>query len=421
MAWWRFGLLLLERAMKLLPHRCLFLLAIGVFFAAAVCPAAVLADVFVLKSGGRVRGTWLNRDEAPRKTFVIRTAGGKVVLDRDQVAEVVSQSTTELEYEKIRPTYPDTVDGHWRLAEWCLENRLSEQRKIHLRRILELDLNHPKARNVLGYRQVEGKWMTREEEMGSRGMRQYKGQYRTSQEIFLLRREEKRKLAHGEWLKKLKRWRGSLATNHQGKIDKARENILAIRDPYASEAVAQHLQREDYRAVKLLYLQALSQIATPAALKTLVDQSLGDADEEVRYSSIDYLVTAKRPEIVGLYIKFLGSKNNREVNRAAFALGRLGNAEAISPLVDALITVHKTKIGGGQEGQIGASFPSNSGGGLSVGGKGPKIVKRSMRNPEVLDALVKLSGGADFDYDVQAWRYWYAAEQKPKNVNARRD
>jgi len=408
--------------MKLLPHRCLFLLVVGVSVCAVVGSRALLADVFVLKSGGRISGTWLNRQKSPRTTFVIQTqGGGKVTLDRDQIAEVISQKAVDLEYEKIRPTHPDTVDGHWRLAEWCHEHRLTEHRKTHLRRILELDPDHAKARTLLEYRKVDGKWMTRDEEMEGRGMKYYKGRYRTPQEIVLLERDTKQTLAHAEWLKKLKRWRGWLAANHQGKYDQARENILAIRDPYATKAITLYLRKEDYRKVKLLYLQALSQIATPSAVETLVNRSLDDADKEVRLSCLDYLAAAKRPEIVGLYVEALRSKNNQKVNRAAVALKKLGDPDAISPLIDSLVTEHKRKIGGGQEGQINAAFSPEGGSGLSFGSKRPKLVKQVLRNPEVLNALVKLSGGANFGYDVKTWQSWYGAQQKPQNLDARRD
>ncbi len=408
--------------MKLLPHRCLILLAIGATAVVVAGPQTVLADVFVLKSGGRISGTRLNREDLPRTTVVIKTqGGGEITLGRDQIAQVISQKPVELQYEKIRPSYPDTVDGHWRLAEWCRENRLNEPRKTHLRRIIELDSDHAKARALLDYREVDGQWMTRDEEMAGRGMIYHKGRYRTRQEITLLERASKQKLANADWLKKIKRWRGWLNANDQRKNDQARENILAIHDPYATRAITLNLGKEELRDVKLLYLQALSQIATPAAIETLVDRSLSDADDEVRLSCLDYLVAAAPPGVVGRYVKALGSKSNNEVNRAAVAIKKLGDADAISPLIDALFTEHKTRISGGQEGQVSAAFSPQGDAGLSMGGKRPRIVKRVLRNPDVLDALVELSGGANFIYDAQAWRYWYAAQQKTQHLDARRD
>src|SRR5689334_18635192 len=89
--------------------------------AIAVCAAAgsrTRADIFVLAGQGEVRGELLNRDQAPRKTYVVKTSsGGQVTLAADQVAEVKHQSPAEMKYDRVRPEYPMTVEGQWKLAE----------------------------------------------------------------------------------------------------------------------------------------------------------------------------------------------------------------------------------------------------------------------------------------------------------------
>jgi hypothetical protein len=110
------------------------------------------------------------------------------------------------------------------------------------------------------------------------------------------------------------------------------------------------------------------------------------------------------------------------VNRAGEALGMIGDAAAISPLIDALVTTHKYQLSpGANPGQISADFGGSGGGGLSMGGKGPAIVKNDETNQGVLRALVKLSGKQNFDYDEQAWRNWYVDLQMRQHANARRD
>jgi hypothetical protein len=73
-----------------------------------------------------------------------------------------------------------------------------------------------------------------------------------------------------------------------------------------------------------------------------------------------------------------------------------------------------------------ASFGTRPGGGfgnggLNMGGGGPEIVKKTLTNQDVLDALVSLTGGTNFNYDAAAWRYWYARQKKTPTLDARRD
>jgi hypothetical protein len=123
------------------------------------------------------------------------------------------------------------------------------------------------------------------------------------------------------------------------------------------------------------------------------------------------------------YVQALKHKNNKVVNLAGEALGRIGDPGAISPLIDALVTTHKYQIqpGSGSGGTaIGATFGSG-GGGLSLGGNKPKIVQKDEENPSVHQALVKLSGKQNFEFDEQAWRAWFVDLQMRQRVNMRRD
>ena len=54
----------------------------------------------------------------------------------------------ETEYERIRPTYADTAEAQWELAQWCREHKLPAQRTVHLRRVIELDPEHVEARRA---------------------------------------------------------------------------------------------------------------------------------------------------------------------------------------------------------------------------------------------------------------------------------
>ena len=129
------------------------------FLALSLLPPPIAAgNVYVLAGGGRIEGELLNADESPREKYVIKTdAGATVTVAADRVQKVLTPRAAEVEYERIRPTYPDTVEGQWALAEWCREHALpAAVREPHLRRVIELDPNHVQARRALGYAKSTG-------------------------------------------------------------------------------------------------------------------------------------------------------------------------------------------------------------------------------------------------------------------------
>jgi len=401
--------------------RLLAFWAVAVVVASALCSVAE-ADVFILANGGRVVGELVNPSQVPpRATYTIETpAGCRVTLSRSQVKERLRPRPAEIEYEKTRPRYPDTVEGQWALAEWCRENTLLAERKIHLERILELAPDHEKARRALGYFLRDGEWTTEEQTRKKDGYIRYKGRWRLPQEKKLAEEQAATKAAQGEWKQKLNRWQEWLATN---KAPLACENIRKIDDPSAIPALADALKKDSRDQARMLFIEALARIGTPVAVRVVSVQALEDPIEEVRLTCLDYLKQVKGREAADYFIRRLRSADNVEVNRAAVGLRCLDDRSAIGPLVDALITVHKFKVSSGNPGQMSTTFGTGAGGapgGLSVGG-GPKIITRTLTNQAVLDALISLTDGVNYSFDVGRWKAWYAAQKKHQGVDARRD
>jgi len=397
----------------------------------------VCADVVVLRNGGRIHGRWVNSDERPMNDYVIETpSGGSVRLHKSRVERVIRQRPAEIEFERVAPTFGDTVDQQWELAEWCRKRRLARQREAVLRHILQLDPNHAKARYALGYSQVGGRWLTRPEWMEEQGFEKYDGRWRHPQEIALLEAKRKKELAEKRWVTELNRYRTELGTD---KPRQALDAIAAIKDPLAVRAIAGQFQKERHRWVKLLYVQALGRIASDAAVKVLIYGSLNDLDEEVRIACVDQIVAQKPPGAAEAYIKALSDKNNVRINLAAQALARLGEKSAIGPLIDSLVTTHEIVLppaGGKSTGAMTMTFQNPTAGGTSAGSGNPlpkvgselstgssaRVIRRTVPNQEVLSALVVLTGGVSFSFDQRAWEYWYEAEKrKPQTLNARRD
>jgi hypothetical protein len=397
--------------------------ALGAVCLGVLLYAPAAADVFVLASEGEVRGQLVNRDESPRRTYVIRTtSGGTVTLDASQVVEVKPQSDAEMKYDRYRVDCPDTTKGHWIMAEWCRKNHLPTQRETHLKRIVELDSNHADARRGLGYSQIDGRWVTQEQVMLENGYVRSKyapGKWVLPQEEELLAKRETNTRAQLAWNGKLKRYSSWLSGDKAGEAITA---IKAIDDPYAVPALSKYLLSEQRRNVRMLYLEALKKINNPAAMEALVGVSINDADDEIRLAALDAVVSADYRPAVGRYVQALKSKNNVVINRAGIALGEMGDRTAIGPLIDALVTTHTFTVQKGQPGQMATTFGTGANSGaFNFGGGGPEIVKRQFENRAVLQALVDLTEGVSFNYDIKAWKYWFVAQRKPKTLDARRD
>src|SRR6188768_102629 len=138
--------------------------AAGAVLTALLLPLSVQADTFHLASGGQVQGEWLNKEETPLLKYVVRQTSGVVLtLTQEQVREHLRELPAEREYEALAEQTPDTVEAQWKLAQWCLEHHLSRQRTTHLTRIIELDPNHQRARALLGFAFVNGRWTTKQD------------------------------------------------------------------------------------------------------------------------------------------------------------------------------------------------------------------------------------------------------------------
>lgn len=384
------------------------------------------AEIFVLKNQGEVRGELVNKNEKPRKSYVVKTAsGGHVMLDVAEVAEVRPQSAAEMKYDRYRGDCPDTVDGHWKMAEWCKTNRLGKQRDDHLRMLLEIDPDHQDARHALGYSQIGGRWVTQTQVMVESGYIRSKhapGKWILPQEEELLATKEKVNRAQLEWNSKLKRWSSWIGTD---KGSQAIAGIKAIDDPLAIRGLTKFLEEDNRQEIRLHYLQALGRINVPAAMEVLVGISLFDRDEEIRLAALDEVVSRGYRDGAKRYVQALKHKDNAVVNRAGAALGQLKDESSVGPLIDALVTNHTYVVQKGQPGQTSATFgnaPGSGGpGGFTFGGSSTETIKRDHENRDVLQALVDLTGGTSFNYDVKAWKYWYVAQKKPATLDARRD
>jgi HEAT repeats len=399
-----------------------------IFVTVAACAETLgfaRADVLELKNGGRVEGQLADSKDGDQTSYVITTAdGGQLTIARSEVARVVPQTKDEEEYQRRARAAADTVDAHWDLAQWCREKNLRNAYREQLAHILELDPQHPEARQALGYQKANGQWMLRDDIMAARGLVLYDGKYVTRQHVELLERDKQARSTDADWNNRIDRLRRGLTGRRQDRADQALVELRAIRDPQAAAAITDWLRHEQDPELKRILLETTAQIDHPLALNALVELSLSDPDDETRAQALEYLIKSGRPGVAGAYIRALKSGDDNVINHAAEALQTIGDTDTIGPLIDALVVKRKGLIsGGGSPDQHAYVFtPKGGGGGVnSFGSAPPKIVTQTIRNPFVLTALVKLSGGTSFEYDQEQWRTWLAAQAKSRAVDLRRD
>ena len=383
-----------------------------------------VADLFLLNPTGQFEGELLNPQRQPHDEYQIRTDEGVTIALSAKRVKKVRQDSLELKrYQEWLPKMPETASGNWKMAQWCAKKGLVEQRKFHLEQVIALDPEHEPARRALGYVRVDDQWTLPAERMKQRGYVRYRGDWMLPQEIEMLERRKQYDEAETVWIKQIKKWRRWIG-RRQG--EEALENLLAIKDPLAAGALAKLIPREDNIDVRSMYVRVLGQLGNETAVMALAKAAMEDGNHEIRLQCLDGLERYGGAAAVPAFMERLRSSKHVMVQRAAVALGRLGDDRAVSSLIDALVTTHKVKVAGGNPGSVGVGFGTSSSGdagvnSFSAGGK-PRIVINQSKNREVLDALVSLTDPANysFQYDEVAWRQWYSKQSTPTEINLRR-
>lgn len=393
----------------------------------AVSYSQTHADVLYLHNGGKIEGELLNPDEEPREKYIMRLdEGAEVTFKVELVKKCVPLSPEQKLYKKFLPRMPDSAAGNWKMADWCKKKGLRKKRQFHAEETIRHDPNHELARKFLGYLRLEGKWTTKEEFNKNRGFVFFDGKWRMPQEAALLKQRRERELAVKGWFRNIKKWRGWLG-NPKRDAD-ARSEFAAIEDPLAAEAVIMGLSREGDLDAQAIFIDILGRLDTIDGAKAMMDMVTSDVDEEIRFRCLDRLEDSTGHDLaIDYFIKRLSSADNAIIYRAGIGLTQLTAERAVKPLIDALVSSHKVQIENKPPGGISTSFggqangaPGGTGGiGFGAGG-GPKYETRTVKNETVLDALVKITEGPNFQYDQDAWLEWYIEQSTPMIVDLRR-
>ena len=133
-----------------------------------------LADEVVLRNGARFEGDV----RESKDTVTVVMDFGSITFKRIDVARIERGPSAILVFDgRLVLLKPDDLDGRFELAMWALDNHLDQRATSLLEHILKRDPNHAGAREALGYRRHQGKWVTEEEYYREQGLVPFRGEW----------------------------------------------------------------------------------------------------------------------------------------------------------------------------------------------------------------------------------------------------
>ncbi|MDR1493454.1 MAG: hypothetical protein LBT05_12135 [Planctomycetaceae bacterium] len=373
-----------------------------IFFLTAI----LSAEEIELTNGVSVQGKILNESETPRKKWQIQFMDGIAVelSNGKAVRRVVKNSKVREQYYAKAPFLAESVETHLKLAEICLSQNLNDLANRHYLRILELDADQSQARKRLGYRKIGENWITHEDEMLQQGYIQTKqGGWTTRQNLLI---QEKQipigtALDDSELLSQIQHLIDRLKTNDAA----AEKELLEIKNPAIVRCLADVLKNEQNVFLRETFIRTLGKIKTAYALREITAWSLRESNDKICVLCFSYI--KETPSFSRFYYPYLRSEDNKIINRAAFALGELGDRAAIPLLIDSLVTRHciddRTHVARSDNSPLTTTEREET----------------VSNNRECLNALQRLTA-TDLGYDIPAWRLWWEDRQIAKNFDARR-
>lgn len=204
-------------------------------------------------------------------TQAARWHSGQVRFDDDwvnidQIPSLANSDPKYAEYLKVRPDYPDTVAGQLGLGVWCRKKRLNDQARAHFSRVLQMAPDHKQARAFLGYKLVQGVWITNGE------LQQFRDRSREVRKNLL------------EWKPRIEGIRRGLAHADDDRRQRALADLRAITEAEAIPALETVLAESSRQTGRLL-VETLAQITDHQAAMALAGQAVFSPWQTVRTSA----------------------------------------------------------------------------------------------------------------------------------------
>ena len=377
-----------------------------------------IQDQLLLKSGASLAGIIaVVPDDRSEPISFESSNGDTMLLDRELISKIEKVDSVAQRYNAAVDKMKDNAQAHRDMVSWCEEQdrgrvRFKSQILFHRKRIIFFEPDDRPTRSKLGHTFLkdENRWVDREQFWSQQGYNA-KGDSKLYDETLEQIAAANEQLAAKR--KKFGNWKRSLRRMSRRE---AVDSLVAIADPQLMPEIYKKFSETKDKALREVYAEvfATARPTTTAAVQGLVTAAMDDRSD----IALDYLLQEdfNRVQIANFLTQFLKSKDNSEIQRAAYALGELKATNAILALSRALITNHQ--ISAATQNSGATRTQGNAGGSINQFGS-KEAEFRDFRNEAVSDALRKITG-QEFGYSEKAYQKWYVENYTHVNLKARR-
>ncbi len=147
---------------------------------AVIAAVPVLADDIYLRGGGQITGQIVEQTE---DSVTVDIGGGTISAKMSSVVKIDKNNSPLQEYRERAAKIPAGDAEGWReLARWAAGYSLSSQAREAYRKVVAILPDDEEANKALGMVQVNGTWITEEENFRSQGYVQFEGKWMTPAE-----------------------------------------------------------------------------------------------------------------------------------------------------------------------------------------------------------------------------------------------
>jgi len=381
-------------------------------------------DEAELYSGQRIEGTITELTEDGKMYYLIKRLDGTILkLDTFAVRRVVRPDQLYGRYLQRIRDLPDTADAHWDLYAWCRTNRLVRQGEYHLHKVLQHDPDDARARSLLDYREVDGRWMLDDHYFSSFGYEKYQGRWRLPDGVSYVENRKDKKESVGNWFRQLKLLRRQAEKDGLNSIQ---AELRSIDDPAAVEAISKMYESEENASFRLVLIEVLGNIRSSGAQQKLISAFLSDPvrrnfERALTLLQQEHFDPAATVKSVYPFMDPQPDTPVEKVRRAGYLIGEMGDETAIVHLIDGLKTVHNVPNPNAQQGNVNTGIVSGGrGNSFSMGGDEPAEVSAEISHDTVLKVLERFTGRS-FGFNEQLWLDWYIKNRTLTQVDLRRD